>query len=147
MSFQFHGFFARFDEQVEEAARKQWPQAAVRTFFNPFHGLGVRLASADELNISPDDEEENWEHVMGAIFQMEDELPLWSAQFAGQKLIFLRAECFGGTCLYDGFLCCDGSTLFQVQRSSTLQELFAWFDVKLPRDSHFEPLTRHFRWY
>lgn len=63
--------------------------------------------------------------------------------------VFIRADCFGGRCLYEGYVCENGAILHQAQdlrgcEGGALPRLVQALGVELATPPFVEPLTRGF---
>jgi hypothetical protein len=50
-----------------------------------------------------------YEHAQAVGYAIEDELPSWSAGYPDLDFVIVFAECFGGTCEYEGYVCRAGN--------------------------------------
>lgn len=94
-------------------------------------GLGIRMTN---FTWGVDDERAEKQCAI------EEELPGWSAQHPSLTAMYLEADCFGGTCLYRGYICREGKILLKEQ---ALDSLLAHIGVKLAGD-YFLPFERNF---
>ncbi|MGZ3665519.1 MAG: hypothetical protein ACXVDA_13670 [Ktedonobacterales bacterium] len=147
MGYQFAGFFARSDTPILDAALRRWPGCRGRLITEPFPGIGV--AVNDHVLTYGGSTEEEYEQAQELAWAIEQELVEWSRQYPATRFVFLRAECFGGECLYEGYVCQDGSIHDSAQdtdedNGDALPRLVRALGVKLGTPPYFEPLTRHF---
>lgn len=143
MGYLFHGFFLRTADQnnlpeLVSSVKEQWPRAVCRLVKEPFVGLGVRMTNFP-WGVNDEKEEEH--------FSIEDELSTWSTQHPLLTVVYLEADCFGGTCCYRGHVCQNGEIFFREespgQESGALDRLLAAIDVKLV-EGYFPPFERNF---
>ena len=81
------------------------------------------------------------------VYRFRDELRDWSRSFPELAFAYVRAECFGGHCEYEGYVCRNGAILFEEELDSkALGRLMALIGVKLPAGDYFEPFTRKYEW-
>ncbi len=144
MGYLFRGFFLRTTAQdnlpeLVSSIKEQWPRVVCRLIKEPFVGLGVRMT-----NFIWDSSAENAEEQ----FALEDELPSWSRQHPFLTMVYIEADCFGGTCLYRGYVCRNGEILFKEERPEPgpgpLRRLLQQIDVKLDEGGYFPPFKRDF---
>lgn len=146
MGFTFRGFFARCEnpEDMAAAAYKAWPKIRCKIITEPFYGLGASmpdLVGAVALH-NPDNDKDD-EALYEELDALEEGLPAWSRNYPGTLFVYVFADCFGGTCLYEGYLCKNGKQIKQVPASvSGLEELLSALGVAA--DKPFQPLTRNF---
>jgi len=146
MGWQFAGFFAHADEAALEAALRAWPGCQGRVITEPFHGIGVAVPSHAFTYGDSDEEQEQAEELAWAI---EQELVVWSRRYPATRFVFISADCFGGTCQYEGYVCEDGAILLRAQdpdegEGGALPRLVRALGVELATPPFFEPLTRGF---
>ena len=143
MGYCFSGFFLRTTAQDDLselilAIKERWPRVVCRLLKEPFVGLGVRMT-----NFTWDVDDEKGEEQ----FALEKELPTWSIQYPFLTVVYLEADCFGGTCLYRGYVCRNGEKLFKEERfepgAEALGHLLKQIDVKL-EGGYFSPFERDF---
>ena len=73
---------------------------------------------------------------------MEDGLPEWSRAFPDVTFAVVSVDCFGGTCLYGGYVVRAGDTLVRVEAESAgHRELLGRIGVHLS-ENHFPPFAR-----
>jgi hypothetical protein len=152
MGFQFAGFFAQAGPDVLEAALLTWPRCRGRLITELFRGLGVAVPSHALTYGGVGDYDDEQEQVQELAWALENELVGWSQAFPDTTFVFLRAACFGGNCLYEGYICQNGVVL---ERANDLDENDRSKRIALPRlvralgvelggSAHFSPLTRTF---
>lgn len=74
--------------------------------------------------------------------EVEGTLPDWSSRFPLIGFALIHAECFGGTCLYSGYVCQDGKIHFQQKGDGRgHQELLKNVGLVLDND-FFAPFQR-----
>lgn len=146
MGWQFAGFFAEADATVLDAAMSKWPGARGRMIVQPFQGIGVAVPSEALTYGDTDDEYEQAQELADAL---ERELAEWSRRYPTKRFVFIRADCFGGICDFEGYVCEDGAIHYQTKdadgsQDDVLRTLVQALGVELPATSSFEPLTRGF---
>ena len=147
MGYRFDGFFVRTEEQafIQELAlsvKQQWPYVACRSVSEPFFGLGIRMTS-----FATDGTEEEVEQQDA----LKKELPAWSRRFPIVNCLYLSADCFGGVCIYEGYLCRNGVILFKEEDKDQKEEagmlsllrLLGQFGVTT-ETGYFKPFERGF---
>lgn len=144
MGWQFAGFFAKAEVSVLDAALRKWPDAQGRMIVDPFQGIGVAVPS-EALTYGDTDEE--YEQAQELAWALKRELVEWSRGYPTKRFVFIRADCFGGTCDYEGYICGDGIIQYQTKEANgsqndMLRTLVQALGVELPETSYFEPLTR-----
>lgn len=141
MGFRFRGFFSDGDVSAMAAAVSRWPYCAVKPIVKPFHGFGLR-APDPERQAESDPE---YERLLELQFAIESNLVEFSRGFPAAKFVFIEADCFGGTCIYSGFVAQAGEVSFHEGREKTgtesLEVLLKPLSVRL-RSGYFEPFTR-----
>lgn len=147
MGYVFAGFFARADAPILEAALRGWPSCRGRIITEPFPGIGV--AVNDHVLTYGGSTEEEYEQAQELAWAIEEELVEWSRQYPAICFVFLRAECFGGTCLHEGYVCQDGAIHERAQdtdddEGDALPRLVRALGVELATPPYFEPFTRGF---
>ena len=146
MGFQFAGVFAQAQPEILAAALRTWPGCHGRLITEPFHGLGIAVPS---YALTYSDSVEEQEQARGLAYELEDGLVGWSQQYPETVFVFLNADCFGGKCLYAGYVCQNGMVLERVQDMDerdgiALPRLVRALGVELDDSGHFVPLTRDF---
>lgn len=143
MGYWFSGFFLRTTAQdnlpeLVSSIKEQWPRVVCRLIKEPFVGLGVRMTN---FTWGVDDEKGE------ELFAIENELPAWSTQYPFLTWVYLEADCFGGTCVYRGYVCRNGEKFFKEESlkrgPEALGHLLKQIDVKLER-GYFPPFERDF---
>ena len=147
MGWQFAGFFARVDVDIMSAALERWPGMRGRLINEPFQGIGVAVP---ERALTYDDPEGSQEKAEELAWAVEQQLSAWSAQYPTTTFVFLRADCFGGICFYEGYVCKNGTILIQAKDNQeteneggeALRQLVAALGVQLPDPPTFAPFAR-----
>lgn len=86
---------------------------------------------------------QEYEHAVELVADVEGGLRAWSQAFPDTRFAFIAADCFGGTCLYGGFVCQDGRDVASCSASSSgHSELLA--HVGLNVEFEFPPFERNF---
>jgi hypothetical protein len=143
MGYWFRGFFLRTAAQdnlpeLVSSIKEQWLRAVYRLVKEPFVGLGVRMTN---FTWGVDDEKGEEQ------FAIEDKLPTWSTQHPFLTVVYLEADCFGGTCCYRGYVCRNGKMLLKEEDLEggleSLDRLLTPIDVKLA-EGYFPPFERNF---
>jgi hypothetical protein len=141
MSYLFRGFFLRASDvvqplQVIEAAQRHWFNIRIRPVGQPFPGIAVQLADRPPDVFDADAEE------------LEADISHWSKLFPKAQLVFIDVECFGGKCLYQGYICSDGRILMredtEEEGPEPLRRLLRYIGVELDERGYFAPFERSF---
>jgi hypothetical protein len=146
MGYRFNGFFAQADQHVLQTALKHWPFCRGRSIEVPFSGIGLICPDPNRA-----DTDEAAEIILEQIAAVEEGLPAWSKQFPTITFVYLQADCAGGNCLYDGYVCRDGFILAEenstgqslLESRTGLSRLLQWLNVH-SRTASFAPLERGF---
>ncbi len=147
MGYQFKGFFVSCsDEQKEkivESVNKKWPEIKCKVIYDPFLGIGGRV---------PDLADESYGKIFAGqkdqlpekTYDVGDLLPSWSVQFPEIMFVYLEADCFGGNCLYGGYVCKNNEMNIKTKTSDkdSLGKLLSPLGIKLNKDNYFKPLER-----
>ncbi len=145
MGWQFAGFFARADGSVLEDALRTWPGCHGRLIADPFPGLGVAV-SAHALTYG--DSEQEQEQAQQVAWALERGLAPWSHHYPLILFVFIRADCFAGDCVYEGYVCQDGAVHERAadgdRGGAALRQLVRALGVELGDPPHFAPFTREF---
>ena len=137
MGYQFRGFFAEFADGLVESAAQQWPMSRARVLHEPFYGVGLRLHEPDDMKT---------EEEIEKLLSLEDELPSWTKNFPETTVVYIYADCFGGHCEYEGFVCKNGEKLSVKSGDKALTRLLSHLGIKLNDKEFFEPFERSYRW-
>lgn len=141
MGFRFQGFFSDGDEALMTAALSRWPFCTAKTIAAPFCGFGLRAPDC-EREADSDDE---YERLLELSFAMKRGLAEFSNDFPAATFVLIDADCFGGTCLYTGFVAQAGTVSFGVTEmqpgAEQLQRLLWPLGVQL-QSGYFAPFTR-----
>jgi hypothetical protein len=147
MGFDFRGCFVRTKDSPHaqtllEEARSRWPFCQAKAIREPFLGIGISIP--DPSAQLPDDAADaDYAQELRRLDALHDELPSWSRQHPEDVFVFVRAECFGGVCSYDGYACRNGATVELVPSAKeALRQLLHHLGVALDARQFFEPLTR-----
>jgi hypothetical protein len=100
MGFRFRGFFSDGDEAAMAAAVSRWPFCAAKPVTVPFRGFGLRAPDPDREAES----DEDYERLLELPYALERGLTAFSQGFPAARFVFIDADCFGGTCIYTGFV-------------------------------------------
>lgn len=123
------------------AALGRWPFCTAKAIATPFQGFG--LCAPDPERDANSDEE--YERLLELPFAVERGLAEFSREFPAAKFVFIDADCFGGTCIYTGFVAQAGEVLLKVEKAETgtesLQRLLAPLGVQL-KSGYFAPFVR-----
>jgi hypothetical protein len=140
MGYRFFGFFAVCEtahEALIDDALGRWPVARGKRIRAPFTGIGMSFP--DYERGATDEEVTRLEAPLNTI---EDDLAVFSGHWLGVTFVWMEADCFGGTCFYEGFACRDGKVLFRHPSSQMLGPLLAALGVQAKPDESFEPFAR-----
>lgn len=143
MTYQCTAIFAKGDESILDAARKQWKGCLARSIDKPFQGVGFADPGADRCYplVFNAAEEEEHERVANS---MKADLLRWSERFPTTVFVYLEADCYGGVCEYEGLVVSNGIELCSHDGKEALKKLVAYLDVALDDRQIFEPFTRGF---
>ncbi|HEV2459485.1 MAG TPA: hypothetical protein VGS80_14100 [Ktedonobacterales bacterium] len=145
MGWQFADFFAQADPSVLEAALATWPECRGRLIVDPFPGIGVAVP---ERALTDGDSDEEQERAQELAWALERDLVAWSRRFPLTLFVFLRADCAGGTCWYEGYVCQDGvvreAAADRARGGAALRQLVRALGVELGDPPLFAPFTRGF---
>src|SRR5262249_28655254 len=100
LGYRFRGFFSDGDDTAMTAAVCRWPYCSAKAITAPFRGFGLRAPDPDREAES----DEEYERLLALPHAVEDGLAEFSRAFPGAKFVFIDADCFGGTCIYTGFV-------------------------------------------
>ena len=141
MGYRFQGFFSDGDEAAMAAALDRWPFCSAKRIATPFHGFGLRAPGPNREAES----DEEYERLLELPFAVERGLVEFSRGFPAAKFVFIDADCFGGTCIYTGFVAQAGEVALRVTGAQTgtepLQRLLEPLGVRL-QAGYFAPFTR-----
>lgn len=145
MAYQFRGFFTK-SKAAAELATHDWPFCIVQHVTEEMDGYVVRCPS--EYDIHPSVPHEEYEAMLEQIFSLEESLPIFSKKFPLETFVYVHAECFGGTCLYEGHHIANGEITRSFERNdstpNSLEDLLAPMSVSLGPNNHFSPFTREY---
>jgi hypothetical protein len=148
MGFQFRGCFIRAkdwpDAQalVEEGCSR-WAFCRAKVIREPFFGVGISIPDL-RAALPEDATDHDIERELGRMEAPYDELPSWSRAHPDRVFVFVRADCAGGTCLYDGYTCRNGAVELVPASKDGLRALVQHLGVALDDREFFTPLTRGF---
>jgi hypothetical protein len=141
MAYRFRGFFSDGDVAVMEAALARWPFCKGKTIASPFNGFGL---SAPDPDREAESDEENT-RLPELPFAVERGLLEFSRGFSSSTFVFIDADCFGGVCIYSGFVARAGEVHLRVESEKpgleTLRQLLLCLGVRL-QSGYFEPFVR-----
>jgi hypothetical protein len=141
VGFRFQGFFSDGDEAAMTAALTRWPFCTAKPIATPLHGFGLRAPDPDRVAES----DEEYEHLLELTFSVERDLADFSRGFPTAKFVFIDADCFGGACIYTGFVAQAGEVSLRVAGAKpgteSLQRLLEPLGVRL-QSGYFEPFAR-----
>lgn len=104
MGYQFKGIFCDGDSIVMEAILDQWPICTGRVISESFSGFGIRCPDPDLET----DTDEEYDALDEQVFAFEQAIEGISSEFHNLLFVYVHADCFGGTCVYRGFVARDG---------------------------------------
>lgn len=99
---------------VHDAATQKWPFIRFPRSENRYPDSV--LFALPELTPYLFHDNADYELAVEQCGEVEDDLPQLSTQFPEVFFAYIEADCVGGTCLYDGYCCCDGKIFFAVDR-------------------------------
>ncbi len=141
MGFQFRGFFSDGNEPVMAAAVGRWPICAAKAIAAPFRGFGLRAPNPDRKAES----DEEYEQLLELVYAIERGLTEFSRAYPAATFVYVHADCFGGTCVYSGFVTRAGNVVLREEGAKPgtepLQRLLLSLGVRLP-SGRFEPFAR-----
>ena len=140
MAFRFQGFFSDGDEAAMAAAVSRWPYCTAKPITTPFRGFGLRTPDPHEAKA-----DEDYEQLVELPLAVEGGLAEFSRQFPAARFAFIDADCFGGTCIYTGFVVQQGEVTLRVEGdkpgTESLGRLLEPLGVRL-QGGYFAPFTR-----
>lgn len=103
----------------------------------------LKLEDAQYNNLS--EENDLCPNIDDIIFELPDQVVQFSLLYPNKKIAFIEVECFGGVCLYEGFIVQNGIKLKEESSSdrahiALLKEIYS----KYGNEIYFEPFTRDF---
>ncbi len=133
MGYRFAGIFMTGPWEAAADLRRRLPWAQVRTVAEPFVGVAAAAPSMDDAVATEELAE-----------RMREEALRLSAKYPERGVLFLQADCFGGTCLYAGFTCRNGVSLraegWAPRGGGALRRLAAGLGAELDANEDFAPL-------
>lgn len=147
MGWQFAGFFALANADVMNAALARWPGMRGRLITEPFPGIGVAVP---EKALNYGDTHGDQEAAQELALVVEQQLTVWSAEYPDTTFVFLRADCWGSMCFYEGYVCQNGTIVMRAQDDqeesnnggAALRQLAGALGVELSDPPIFAPFTR-----
>jgi hypothetical protein len=141
VGFQFRGFFSDGDQAAMAAAVSRWPFCAAKPIDAPFRGFGLRAPDPDREAES----DEDYERLLELPYAVECGLPEFSRGFPLARFVYIYADCFGGTCIYTGYVVQAGEVSLREQTAvpgtESLQRLLLPLGVQL-QSGYFAPFGR-----
>jgi hypothetical protein len=141
VGYRFRGFFSDGDETVMSAAHDRWRFCTVKPIATPFHGFGLRAPDPDREAES----DEEYERLLELPFAVERGLAEFSRGFPEAQFVYIDADCFGGTCIYTGFVAQAGEVHLRVAEAQlgteSLQRLLEPLGVRV-QSGYYAPFTR-----
>lgn len=104
MGYSFKGVFSSGDPVVMTAILDRWSFCTGKVISLPFQGFGIRCPDPDREAQT----DEEYETLSGQVLAFEQAVRDLSAEFIGSVFVFVHADCFGGNCVYRGFVARDG---------------------------------------
>jgi hypothetical protein len=144
VSYRFRGFFTGWNPDLAEAASRRWPGCTWRPIYEPFLGVGVRCPDPGAATSGA-----HYNQLLELTYRIERELPGFAAEFGDPTVAFVETECFGGKCVYGGWVLQAGAIqlLIPLAESTpgtrTLERLLEPLGVRL-EGGRFTPFTRGF---
>ena len=128
--------------RVETAMRALFPAfVTVRRFTAPFAGVIAAYDYQKAEEAVPDDDDDAYEEACGAI---DNRMPQLSHELGALPVAFVWVDCFGGTCMYNGFVMRDGVKIHTEDGSSSAHvRLFMHLGVE-DAQWYFPPFSRGF---
>jgi hypothetical protein len=147
MGWEFAGFFACADAHIMNAALERWPGLRGRLITEPFEGIGLAVPEKALTYGEPYGDQGRAGELA---WEAEQQLPPWSVRYPEIIFVFVRADCFGGICFYEGYVCKNGTILMQAKDNQetedeggeALHQLVDALGVELPDAPIFAPFTR-----
>jgi len=153
MGYDFSGIFTNeIGSDLIRDAKSKWHFIKAMKVDTPF--LGLALINYVTPSFGWEKEyEEDYDIREEQHYRLEDEILDFSKKFSSATFVFIRVECFGGTCIYSGFSCKNGLLLSNPKnedykgsddniQNKKLIALFKDLNVKIPDTGYFEPFTR-----
>jgi hypothetical protein len=144
VGYRFRGFFTHWHPEVGEEAVRRWPGCTWRPVYEPFLGVGVRCPDAGAATSGA-----HYNQLLELTYRIERELPDFLARFGDLTVAFVEAECFGGNCVYGGWVMRAGVIELLIPLADakpgrrTLEQLLEPLGVKLEHGD-FAPFARGF---
>ena len=145
MGFQLKAVFSSPADQKQKqgvlaSAVARWP--FIRLPGGQHCNLQCAHFAPPELTAYLRESPEAYKLAVEACAQLEDSLADWSSEFPSLVFAFIDVECFGGACLYGGFVCRRGKvTLRQEALPSAHRMLLEHVGITL-KDDRFAPFER-----
>ncbi len=148
MGIQFYGCFLSTNEtqKILDWIKNKIPFCTAKRIFHPFIGIGIKCPNENDL--PPYATDDDLEAVYEQIDLFEGMLVELSRNYPNLNFAFLEADCFGGTCIYNGYVLNNGVQILKIDEAEVgpqnLIKLLQPLDIKLKTDGYFEPLTRNY---
>jgi hypothetical protein len=148
MGYKFYGSFIPTDQSQEimEWASREIPFCNSREIYSHFVGIGFECPN--EHDLPPDAGDHELEDLYEQIEQFEIKLIDLSQKYPDMAIAYVLADCFGGTCFYDGYVLKNGVKILEVDcreaGPQNLIDLLEPLGIKLNGDGYFQPLTRNY---
>lgn len=123
------------------AALTRWPFCMARSITDPFRGFAMLAPDPDREA----DTEAEYERLLELPFAVMSDLAEFSREYPDFTFVFIDADCFGGTCVYTGFVVQAGEVRLRVADDKPgveqLQLLVQALGVRL-QSGYFAPFAR-----
>ena len=134
--YEFVGLFSTAATLFRNAASGLWPSAEVVTLSKPFVGSGLRFA---DRHPAGQGEESPAPDLQDGILEISRRVPT-------DVIVYVEAECWGGTCGYNGRVYRGGHLVCEEKGRGALSRLLSHLGLQLDQREYFEPFTRAFPW-
>lgn len=144
--YEFKGFFVPDGtHSLIDEIRVRWPTAIVREVDDVFKGVGARFP---ELEVWGRGTGPQWESAFRSVTNIRRELVEFSRSHPENTFVIASAECWGGDCDYEGFVCRGGRIISKARRGpASLRPLLDHLGIPDEEQQYFFPFTQHFPWH
>lgn len=154
MGYHTHNVITNFEnqkefEEIKSISNEFFKYHQIKIFKEPFKGIVMQI---NENEVQHDFYRlgktkygvKTEEEVYDNIYESLDNIASFSQKFPDKSFAYIEADCFGGTCMYEGYIIKNGAKVLEQESTYTGHIPLLQNFEKTYHTEYFEPFTRDF---
>jgi len=155
MGYHTHNIITIFEneeafEEIKSSSKDFFRYHQIKIFQKPFEGIIIQINENEvQYDFLRGEVSEKYDttleqEVYDNIYSSLENIPKFSQRFLEKNFAYIEADCFGGTCMYEGYIMKNGEKVLAQESTYNGHITLLRFFEKNYNQGYFEPFTRGF---